>query len=103
MEGIATRLYRMSRAGISSYGNDGTNKAKKQQHAYQIETMHQQIAQLEEKCAERRARVEKETMMWHEAYPDLSFEQIDALVSDLREREREAQQLQQRIEKAFPC
>lgn len=76
-------------------------KQKEQQYAYQIETMRQQIAQLEEKCAERRARVEKEQAMWHEAYPDVSFEQIDALVSNLRERDREAQQLQQRIEKSI--
>ncbi|CUA79287.1 AAA family ATPase [Anoxybacillus suryakundensis] len=77
-------------------------KQKEQQYAYQIETMRQQIAQLEEKCAERRARVEKEQAMWYEAYPDVSFEQIDALVSDLRQREGEAQQLQQRIEKSVP-
>ncbi len=38
--------------------------------------------------------------MWHEAYPDVSFEQVDDIVRNLRKREQEAQQLQQRIEKA---
>lgn len=75
-------------------------KQKEQQYAYQMETVRQQIAELEEKCAERRTRIEQEKKMWHETYPDVSFEQVDDIVRHLREREREAQQLQQRIEKS---
>ncbi|ACJ34587.1 AAA family ATPase [Anoxybacillus flavithermus] len=75
-------------------------KQKQQQYAYQMETIGQQIREWEEKCLEKRARVEEEKKMWHKTFSDVSFEQVDAMLSDLREREREAQQLQQRIEKS---
>jgi len=75
-------------------------KKKEQQYAYQIETIRQQIVEQTDKYTERQTRLEEEKKIWHETYPDVSFEQVDEMLHELREREREAQHLQQRIEKS---
>ncbi|GMB08848.1 AAA family ATPase [Thermolongibacillus altinsuensis] len=78
-----------------------TLEKQKQDLSHQLATIHQQVNEQIERYNERIRLREERMKKWQETYDDLSFETVEAAIEKLRADEREAQALQERIDKSI--